>query len=113
MSSRLELRFFAWVPALGLCGCETTGALTTPHQPGPNLGHAAGVMPRSQLVDTTTATPAPAPMPGPSIPSTPGNRMMREWKYEMTPDGRTIRVAYETEVDAEGRPVGPTHPVKY
>lgn len=45
---------------------------------------------------------------------TSGHRhYVREVRSETTPDGRSIRVVYETEVDAQGRPLGPARPVRY
>lgn len=51
--------------------------------------------------------------PAGALAATASRRVLREWRAEKTPDGRTVYVSYETEIDADGRPLGPSSPTNY
>jgi hypothetical protein len=93
-------------------GCATQPAetrLTNPGQPGPAVGYAVG-----SAVGAVTGNVAGAIVGGAEgavtaakKPFTNERRIVRTWKTETTADGRTIQVPVDTEVDEQGRPIGP------
>jgi hypothetical protein len=93
-------------------GCATQPAetrLTNPSQPGPAVGYAVG-----SAVGAVTGNVAGAVVGGAEgaaaaakKPFTNERRIVRTWKTETTSDGRTIQVPVDTEVDEQGRPIGP------
>jgi hypothetical protein len=93
-------------------GCVTQPAetrLTNPNQPGPAVGHAVG-----SAVGAVAGNVAGAIVGGgegavaaAKAPFTNEHRIVRTWRTETTLDGRTIQVPVDTEVDAQGRPIGP------
>lgn len=93
-------------------GCATQPAetrLTNPSQPGPAVGYAVG-----SAVGAVAGNVAGAVVGGAEgataaakKPFTNERRVVRTWKTETTADGRTIQVPVDTEVDEQGRPIGP------
>jgi hypothetical protein len=93
-------------------GCATQPAetrLTNPSQPGPAVGYAVG-----SAVGAVAGNVAGAVVGGAEgataaakKPFTNERRVVRTCKTETTADGRTIQVPVDTEVDEQGRPIGP------
>jgi len=84
-------------------------------QPGPAVGTAVGTATGAvvgNVVGAVVGTGESA-VAAAKVPFNGERRIVREWRSETTPDGRTIRVAYEVEVDSQGRPIGPARPAKY
>ena len=86
------------------CRSDQTGS---PYQPGPVAGTAVG-----QGVGTVVGNVVGfgAGVVGGTVSGTkkvlnPSYHMVRYWKTETTPDGRTIQVPYDILVDEYGRPV--------
>jgi len=71
-------------------GCRTDYGAGNPYQPGPTAGKDVGA------VQGTTH--------GFANSFDPSYHMVRYWKTETTPDGRTIQVPYDIMVDQYGRP---------
>ena len=95
----------AWL-ALLATGCSTDHA-GSPYQPGPVAGTAIG-----EGVGTVAGNVAGfaggvvvGTVDGTKKVLDPSYRMVRYWKTETTPDGRTIQVPYDILVDQYGRPV--------
>lgn len=95
-----------------LTGCTTSpdARVTSPNQPGPEIGNAVGTVVGAVgsnvvgvgvgVVEGTTA----------AVKSTFTNerRVIRTWREEKTSDGRIIKVPVEIEVDENGRPIADT-----
>lgn len=102
--------------ALVACASALAGCVA----PTP-AGTATAAGPSSDTLSGTSGSDSPAVVGDVSTPgaaaaraSTAGHRhYVREVRTETTPDGRPIRVVYETEVDAQGRPLSPARPVRY
>lgn len=111
--------FFPLLAALGsliLSGCYTTdGRNTDARQPGPAVGTAIGTAAGAVVGNVAGAVAAAGESASAAakVPFNGERRIIREWRSETTQDGRTIRVPYEIEVDAQGRPIGPARPAKY
>jgi hypothetical protein len=89
-----------------LTGCSNTQPRTSPYQPGPVAGQAVGYGVGTVAgnvagfgVGAVQGTAA-----GVSSVFNPDYHMVRYWKTETTPDGRTIQVPYDILVDQYGRP---------
>lgn len=89
---------------LMLTGCGTSH--TSPYQPGPVAGQAVGYG-----VGTVAGNVAgfgvgavQGTASGISQSFNPDYHMVRYWRTETTPDGRTIQVPYDILVDQYGRP---------
>jgi len=87
-----------------LSGCGTSH--TSPYQPGPVAGQAVGYG-----VGTVAGNVAgfgvgavQGTADGISQSFNPDYHMVRYWRTETTPDGRTIQVPYDILVDQYGRP---------
>lgn len=97
-------------------GCATRPPetrVTNPNQPGPAIGYAAGSAVGSIAGGVAGAIAGGAEGASDAIKSnfTNERRIIRTWRTETTPDGRTIQVPVDTEVDEYGRPIGqPTTP---
>jgi hypothetical protein len=85
-------------------GCATSH--TSPYQPGPVAGQAVGNgvgLVAGNIagfgVGATEGT-----LHGFAAPFNPDYHMVRYWRTETTPDGRTIQVPYDILVDQYGRP---------
>lgn len=110
------LPLFAALCSAALSGCYTTdGRATNARQPGPAVGTAIGTATGAVVGNVAGAVVATGESAAAAakVPFDGERRIIREWRTETTPDGRTIRVAYEIEVDAQGRPIGPARPAKY
>ena len=116
MKVPFAVRTVIWIfPAALLLGaCSTDPGLTISNQPGPAVGRAVGAG-----VGAVTGNAAGAVVgvgegftQGFAKPFDPTTRVIRRWRTETTPDGRTIQVPEEIVVDAEGRPVKPVAPKK-
>jgi hypothetical protein len=89
-------------------GCRTDYGAGSPTQPGPVVGKGVGATAGvaagnvvgfgSGVVSGTAA--------GYSHAMDPSYRVVRYWRTETTPDGRTIQVPYDVMVDQYGRPMG-------
>lgn len=116
MTTRFFLPLIAASSALFLVGCYTTdGRATNARQPGPAVGTAVGTATGAVVGNVAGAVVAAgdSAVAAAKVPFNGERRIVREWRTETTPDGRTIRVAYEVEVDSQGRPFGPARPAKY
>ena len=88
-------------------GCRTDYGDTSPYHPGPVVGKTAGV-----TVGVVAGNAAGLGVGvvegvahGVAAPFDPTYHMVRYWRTETTPDGRTIQVPYDVLVDQYGRPV--------
>jgi hypothetical protein len=84
-------------------GCRNSGS---PYQPGPVAGTAVG---EGVGVVAGNVAGFGAGVVGGTVDGTkkvldPSYHMVRYWKTETTPDGRTIQVPYDILVDEYGRP---------
>ena len=95
-------------------GCRTDYGAGSPYQPGPTAGKDVGA--GVGVVAGNVAGFGVGVVQGTThgIASTfdPSYHMVRYWKTETTPDGRTIQVPEDILVDSKGRPVAmpPTAP---
>lgn len=90
-----------------LTGCSTNSSLTSPYHPGPAAGKAVGTgvgVVAGNLAGAAVGA-GEGLVKGAAAPFDPTTRVVRRWKNETTPDGRTIRVPEDILVDANGRPV--------
>lgn len=87
-----------------LTGCASSH--TSPYQPGPVAGQAVGN--GVGLVAGNVAGFGVGAVEGTAAgfakPFNPDYHMVRYWRTETTPDGRTIQVPYDILVDQYGRP---------
>jgi len=85
-------------------GCGTSH--TSPYHPGPVAGQAAGygVGVVAGNVAGLGVGAVQGTADGLSAPFNPDYHMVRYWRAETTPDGRTIQVPYDILVDQYGRP---------
>ncbi|OIR14918.1 hypothetical protein GALL_40340 [mine drainage metagenome] len=91
------------------CSCASTSdaRLTNPNQPGPALGSAVGTA-AGAVAGNVAAIPVAAAEGAAKAAKAPFDhekRVIRTWKTEVTPDGRTIQVPVDVEVDQYGRPI--------
>jgi hypothetical protein len=91
-----------------LVGCSRTDYGTgSPYHPGPvagkEVGNAVGVTAGNVAGFGVGAVEGVAH--GVAAPFDPSYRMVRYWRTERTPDGRTVQVPYDVMVDQYGRPV--------
>jgi hypothetical protein len=88
-------------------GCRTDYGPGSPSQPGPvvgkNVGTGAGVVAGNAVGLGTGVVAGTAA--GYNAAMDPSYHMVRYWRTETTPDGRTIQVPYDVLVDQYGRPV--------
>jgi hypothetical protein len=89
---------------LFFAGCSSTH--TSPYHPGPVAGQAVGggigVVAGNVAGFGVGAVEGTAA--GFAKPFNPDYHMVRYWRTETTPDGRTIQVPYDILVDQYGRP---------
>ncbi len=96
--------------SLVFAGCTTRPVEargTNPGQPGPAVGHAVGTVAGAvtgQVVGVVAGGVEGA-SDAVKAPFNNERRYVRRWRTETTSDGRTIQVAEEIEVDAQGRPI--------
>lgn len=88
---------------VAVTGCRNSGS---PYQPGPVAGTVVG-----EGVGTVAgnavgfgAGAVSGTVDGTKKVLNPSYRMVRYWRTETTPDGRTIQVPYDVLVDEYGRP---------
>ena len=91
-----------------LVGCARTDyGAGSPYHPGPQagktVGNAVGVTAGNVAGFGVGAAEGVAH--GFAAPFDPSYHMVRYWRTETTPDGRTIQVPYDVMVDQYGRPV--------
>jgi hypothetical protein len=102
--------------SLFFTGCYTTDArVTNTSQPGPAIGMALGTAAGAVVGNVTGAVvgAGEGAVGAAKVPFNTDRRVIRQWRTETTSDGRTIQVAYEVEVDPQGRPLGPGKPTPY
>ena len=94
-----------------LCtGCTSQNAdsrLTNRRQPGPAVGNAVGTVVGAVGSNAVGAVVGVGEGAAAATKATFDNerRVVRTWRTETTPDGRTIKVPVEVEVDEYGRPI--------
>lgn len=109
------ISFTAKAPALallcvsllfGACASKRDGRLVNTRQPGPAVGTGVGVAAGAVAGNVSGAVVgAGEGFAGAAGSAFNGDRrVVRTWRTEVTPDGRTVRVPVEQEVDAYGRP---------
>ena len=91
---------------LGACASKRDGRLVNTRQPGPAIGTGVGVTAGAVAGNVSGAVVgAGEGFAGAAGSAFNGDRrVVRTWRTEVTPDGRTVRVPVELEVDAYGRP---------
>jgi hypothetical protein len=98
------------VSALGLSGCasKNDGRMVNTRQPGPAIGTGVGIVTGAVAGNVAgAAVGAGEGFVGAAGTAFDGDRrVVRTWRTEVTPDGRTIQVPVEMEVDQYGRPYG-------
>jgi len=87
-----------------LSGCGTSH--TSPYQPGPVAGQAVGYGVGTVAGNVAGFGVGAVQGTASGIGNTfnPDYHMVRYWRTETTPDGRTIQVPYDVLVDQYGRP---------
>jgi hypothetical protein len=87
-------------------GCRTDYGAGSPYQPGPTAGKdvGAGVGVVAGNVAGFGVGVVQGTTHGFASTFDPSYHMVRYWKTETTPDGRTIQVPYDILVDQYGRP---------
>ena len=90
-------------------GCASPSYTTSPYHPGPAAGRAVGtgVGVAAGNVAGAVVGAGEGVVGGVAAPFDTTTRVVRRWRTEVTPDGRTIQVAEDVLVDANGRVVGP------
>jgi hypothetical protein len=110
MKSSCGLAMVLAIGALAMSGCATKrdGRVVNTRQPGPAIGTALGTVGGAVAGNATGAVVgAGEGFVGASSSAYNGERrVVRSWRTETTPDGRTIRVPVEIEVDEYRRPIG-------
>lgn len=101
----LQTMLFAGLLALFGTGCNSDKA-GSPYHPGPVVGNVVG---EGVGVVAGNAVGFAGGVVVGTVDGTkkvldPSYRMVRYWKTETTPDGRTIQVPYDILVDEYGRP---------
>jgi hypothetical protein len=88
-------------------GCRTNYGTGSPTQPGPvvgkGVGSGAGVVAGNAVGFGAGVVSGAAA--GYNHAMDPSYHMVRYWRTETTPDGRTIQVPYDVMVDQYGRPM--------
>lgn len=106
--SRAALPVFV-ATVLLLAGCASEGRVTNPKAPGPAVGNAVGVGVGAVAGNAAGAVVGigEGVAAGASKPFTydPTQRVVRRWREEQTPDGRTVRIPEYYLVDEYGRVV--------
>ncbi len=93
--------------ALLSAGCSTPSYTTSPYHPGPVIGRGlgTGVGVVAGNAAGTAVGFGEGVVAGVAAPFDTTTRVVRRWHTETTSDGRTIQVAEDILVDANGRPV--------
>ena len=91
--------------ALGGCATKRDGRVVNTRQPGPAIGTGVGIAAGAVAGNAAGAVVgAGEGFTGAASTAFDGDRrVVRSWRTEVTPDGRTIRVPVEIEVDQYGR----------
>ena len=96
-----------WLALAASTGCRTDYGKGSPSQPGPvagkTVGAGAGVVAGNAVGFGAGVVSGAAA--GYSKAMDPSYHMVRYWRTETTPDGRTIQVPYDVMVDQYGRPM--------
>ena len=101
------------VPVAVLCtGCASPSYTTSPYQPGPVAGRAIGTGAGAIVGNAAGAVVGAGEgiVSGVVAPFDTTTHLVRRWRPEVTPDGRSIQVPEDILVDANGRPVNPPPP---
>lgn len=102
--------------ALAAAGCTTNrdGRVVNPRQPGPAIGTGVGLAAGAVVGNAAGAVvgAGEGAVVGVGSAFNADRTVVRTWQTQTTPDGRTIRVPVEIEVDEYGRQIGPARPVK-
>ncbi len=87
-------------------GCRTDYGAGSPYQPGPTAGKDVGAAVGTVAGNVAGLGVGVAQGTAHGIANTfdPSYHMVRYWRTETTPDGRTIQVPYDILVDQYGRP---------
>src|ERR1019366_5237863 len=107
MKNTSVISAFAGLLALAAAtGCRTDYGTGSPYQPGPTAGKAvgAGVGTVAGNVAGFGVGVVQGTTHGIANTFDPSYHLVRYWKTETTPDGRTIQVPYDILVDQYGRP---------
>jgi hypothetical protein len=98
--------FGALIALASATGCRTDYGAGSPYQPGPTAGKdvGAGVGVVAGNVAGFGVGVVQGTTHGFASTFDPSYHMVRYWKTETTPDGRTIQVPYDILVDQYGRP---------
>lgn len=102
------------VSATLLAGCYTTDErIVNTRQPGPAVGMAVGTAAGAVVGNVAGAVvgAGEGAVNAAKVPFNTDRRIIRQWRTETTPDGRTIQVPQEIEVDAQGRFIREVKPV--
>lgn len=108
----IPIGFAAATFGLLLTGCATDPnrvGITNPNQPGPAVGQALGLgvgAVGGNVVGGVVGF-GEGVVGGAKAPFDNTRRIVRRWRTEVTPDGRTIQVPEDIVVDANDRPSGP------
>jgi hypothetical protein len=112
MRTRAEMIIGAGFAALSLCGtgCNEIHPkyTTSPYHPGPVVGEAVGTGVGAVAGNAAGVAVGfgEGAVRGAAAPFDPTTRVVRRWRTETTPDGRTVQVPEDVLVDSYGRPVG-------
>ena len=98
--------FTSLLTLLAATGCRTDYGAGSPYHPGPVAGKAVGtgVGVVAGNVAGFGVGVAEGIVHGAVAPFDPSYHMLRVWKTQTTPDGRTIQVPQDILVDQYGRP---------
>ena len=94
------------ISATLITGCYTTDErIVNTRQPGPAVGMAVGTAAGAVVGNVAGAVvgAGEGAVNAAKVPFNTDRRIIRQWRTETTADGRTIQVAQEVEVDAQGR----------
>jgi len=91
---------------LFLVGCRTDYGPGSPYHPGPTAGKMVGNGVGVAAGNVAGFGVGVAEGTGHGVAATmnPDYHMVRQWRTETTPDGRTVQVPYDVLVDQYGRP---------
>ena len=102
----LQLLFVGVAAASLTSGCRTDYGTGSPYQAGAVAGKTAGASVGAAAGNVAAFGVGAAEGAGAGAASAfnPNYHLVRYWKTETTPDGRTIQVPYDILVDQYGRP---------
>ena len=111
LTSLAKVVLLPLLAVVALAGCATDPnrvGITNRSQPGPAIGQAIGLgvgAVGGNVVGGVVGIGEGVAV-GAKKPFDNTTRIVRRWRTETTPDGRTIQVPEDIIVDAQGRPVG-------